>query len=266
MEFISVTDEFQYKYVFVNILILETYKKSFVYHIFTASKYTFDLIKDQLLQLTFVYADIRVTQIPSFFNYYNLPTLHGNNSWITTTTLDRLVIPFVTDIKKAIYLDNDAFPVSEKVFDLITHDVSNKGIAAVPNNSRITSHILDFSKADFLLSFVKDDFLTFNAGVMLLDFEKIKNNNINEFIIEIYGMGGNRIYINDEVLLNLYDPDYNYLPMSFNTKPYIDHNYSEVNIVHFSGNKSKPWQNNPLCKNNLRKYYHLWKYFYLQLT
>lgn len=265
MVFASITDENQYKYVFVNILSLEIFKKKYIYYIFTSNKYVINLINDIKLQFKFKYGNIIVKQIPSFFEFFEIKTLKGTNSWITATTMDRLVLPYVTDLDKVIYLDTDAFPVSEKVFNLINSQTSAKGIAAVPNNTNIITHIIDFSKVDFLLSFIETNFTTFNAGVLVLDFKKLKENNLKEFVSSIYEIGGNRTYINDELLLNLFDPTYQDISISYNAKPYIDHTYTNIDIVHFSGANSKPWLSSFECTNNLRKFYYLWQYFYLQI-
>lgn len=262
MNFVSVTDVNQYKYVFPSILSLDSFNRPFKYFICTSCIYTFNLLKDVYKHLKLKNGEVIILNIPSFFEYFNINSLSGNHEWISNTTLDRLVLPYVTDIEKVVYLDTDAFPVSDSIFD-INFKVSDKGIGAVPNIPKIVDHVINFSDAEFLLSFAKTNFTTFNAGILFLDLELLRKNKLAEFVKELYSIGDNRIYINDELILNLYDPNYETYPLSYNVTPFIKHNFSEINIVHFSGKNYKPWLSPIVCENaKVIPYYHLWQYYY----
>lgn len=261
MNIVSVTDKHQYRFVFPNILSLEKLKCSVDYYIFTSCSYTHLCLLEALNKITTKYVKVHCKIISSFFEYFDFKSLTGNHPWITTATLDRLILPYISNLDKFIYLDTDTLIVNNNIFDYYEY-TSPKGISAVPNSTDIFTHIIEFSNAEYLLPLAKTNFTTFNAGIMIVDCKKNKDNNLENFIREVYNFCDNDQYINDELILNLFDPNYYKLPLNLNAKPYESLEYDNPSIVHFSGKEYKPWNSAVKCTNNLKRYYGLWNYYY----
>jgi hypothetical protein len=90
------------------------------------------------------------------------------------------------------------------------------------------------------------------------------------FVSGVYARGDNASYINDELILNLYDPDFSLLPEKYNIKVYLYEEMtlqpSETTIIHFSGKFYKPWQRTHFSNiSKLRKFYGLWEYYYYNI-
>ena len=264
MTFVSITDINQWKFILPNLLALDKYKREYTYYIFGNTRYVVAKLKQAISKLPIEYGKVIVETIPSFYKFFNLPPRFTNHSWITPTTMDRFVIPLYTDIKKFVWLDCDTLIVSEKVFDLDNIETSNKGIAAVPAYTTLTDHIISFSKADFLLDLVNNESSSFNAGVCLIDCTKLVSNNYVDFIDEVHARS-NGSYVNDEIILNLYDQEYVELPLVYNCMTHASDNIKNPYIIHFSGQKYKPWHTDVPEVGVYTKYYKLWEYYYLDL-
>lgn len=267
MNFTTVVDFAQWSYIFPNILSLETFKRKYTYGIFTPCAVTYNLLVDKLNNMSIRYGDVYVKLIPDFFTFFKLTSLTPNHDWITGTTMDRFVVPHFCEYKRYIHIDVDTLIVSPKIFDLENIETSIKGIAAVPNTTSLIEHVVSFSNASFLLDIVESNKYTFNAGILILDTNKMKKHNFDGFVAEVYERGENATYINDEVILNLYDQNFKILENKFNIKPYFQEDMklhpSEVTIVHFSGKEFKPWKRTDLVTlSSMKKYYGLWEYYY----
>lgn len=267
MNFTTIVDLVQWSYVFPNIHALETFKQRYTFGIFTPCAVAYNLLQGKLNQMTLKYGDVYIKLIPSFFSYFNLNTMTPNHDWITGVTMDRFVVPHFCEYTKYLHVDVDTLIVSNKVFELAKIDTSSKGIAAVPNSTPLVEHTIAFSGAEFLLDYVKENKYTFNAGIALFDTEKMKQNKFDEFVLEVYERGNNTVYINDELILNLYDQEFKILDGKYNIKPYFQEELKympdEIVIMHFSGKDYKPW-NRTYFSNfpSIRKYYGLWEYYY----
>lgn len=267
MNFTTVVDLAQWSYVFPNILALETLKRKYTFGIFTSCAVTYNLLKTKLKHIPREYGDVYIELIPSFFSFFKLTTMIPNHDWISGTTMDRFVVPHICKFKKYMHVDIDTLIVTEEIFDLEHIDTSPKGIAAIPNTTPLVEHTISFSGAEFLLDLIDENKCTFNAGIVLFDTNKMKQHNFDDFVRDVYERGNNATYINDELILNLYDQQFKILDNKFNVKPYF---YDEIKIqpekivvMHFSGKDYKPW-NRTYFSNfpNLRKYYGLWEYYY----
>jgi len=265
MTFATITDRNQWRYILPNLLVLESFKRPYTYYIFGNNRFVYTQIENAVNSLSINYGTIIVNTIPSFFKTFNIPPTSTNHSWITPTTMDRFVIPLHTDLKKFLWLDCDTLIVSENIFDLETVETSKKGIAAAATDTDLMDHIIYFSKSPFLVDLADDNSSTFNAGVCLIDCDKLKANNYVDFIQEIYTRSQGE-YVNDEVILNLYDQSFNLLPSQFNCMTHKLFEAKDPFVVHFSGKEYKPWVDHVYKSGSYLKYYKLWEYFYLSLN
>jgi lipopolysaccharide biosynthesis glycosyltransferase len=265
MTFVSISDYNQWKFILPNILVLEQFQKSYDYYIFGDNRYTVQQVRSLVDKLNIVYGKIHTSTIPSFFKVFDIPPTDTNHCWITPTTMDRFVIPIYTDIKKFVWLDCDTLITNVNIFDLENFETSAKGIAAVPTDVLLHDHIVYFSKASMLLDLAKLNSSTFNAGVCLIDCEKLNSNNYYDFIKDIFERSEGA-YINDEVILNLYDQDYNELPIHYNCMTHKPIEVINPSVVHFSGKDYKPWVNYVYKQGYYLKHYKLWEYYYLTLA
>lgn len=265
MTFVTITDRNQWRYLLPNLLVLESFKRPYTYYIFGNTRYVAMQLKSAVEGLDIIYGTIFVDTIPSFFKTFNLPPTSTNHSWITPTTMDRFVIPLYTDLKKFLWLDCDTLIVSEDIFNLETVETSKKGIAAVAAETDLEDHIIYFSKAPFLIDLAYTNSSTFNAGVCLMDCDKLRANNYVDFIQSIYTRSQG-VYVNDEIILNLYDQSFNLLPLAYNCMTHKSLEVKNPIVIHFSGKEYKPWINHTYTSGSYLKYYKLWEYFYLSLN
>jgi lipopolysaccharide biosynthesis glycosyltransferase len=267
----TVVDNLQWKYIFPNILVLEHYKTKYRYVIFTSCSASFVRLKSKISTLNLTYGTIEVKKIPNFYKYMGINhKLQPNHEWITSTTLDRFLIPTYSDFSKFIYLDVDTLIFSEDIINLFEEEVSEKGISAVPSDTDIIEHTISFSEVDFLLDKVNESYKTFNAGICLFDADRLRKHDLLGFVKEVYDRAENTVYINDEIILNLYDPQYNLLDEKYNTKAYLIADGvmdpRDECIIHFSGSGYKPWNcTREISKGILKRYYGLWDYYYYSL-
>jgi len=264
MKFVTITDSNQWRFLLPNLLVLESFKRPYDYYIFGNNNYVTQLLITAINSLDIKHGTIHLEKIPSFFSTFNLKPTSTNHSWITPTTMDRFVIPLYTKIDKFLWLDCDTLITSEEIFNLEHTETSEKGIAASVTDTLLEDHIIYFSKADFLIDLAKENSSTFNAGVCLMDCNKLRSNNYVEFIKEVYdrSQGG---YVNDELILNLYDQSFSVISPRYNCMTHKPIETKDPIIVHFSGQDYKPWVRHVYTKGYYLKYYKLWEYFYLTL-
>lgn len=256
----TITDGNQWQFVFPNILSLETFRKKYTYYLFGRDQHTVDLIKYTLDSIKIKYGTIIVDRLPTFHQVFDVPVQETNHSWITNTTLDRFVIPFMTDLEKIIWLDTDTLVISPEIFDIYKTDTSEKGISAAACDTLLHDHIIQFSRASFLLDIAIHNTSTFNAGVVLLDCQKLRDHNLDLFIKEVYERS-NGVYVNDEIIFNLYDQNYNALTPRFNCMTHKLFLPKDPIVVHFSGKDFKPWMEHIYKSGSYLKYYKLWEYY-----
>lgn len=264
MTFATITDINQWKYLLPNILVLEGFKRPYNYYIYGNNRYVSLQLINAIKSLNVVYGSIQVDTVPTFFTAFKIKPVTTNHAWITSTTMDRFVLPLYTDLKKFLWLDCDTLITSEEIFNLENIETSDKGIAAVSTDTNLDDHIVYFSKADYLMDLAKENSSTFNAGVCLIDCDKLKSNNYVEFINNVYERSQGA-YVNDEVILNLYDQSYNLLPLQYNCMTHKSFEIKNPYIVHFSGKDYKPWVEYIYKKGTYLKHYKLWEYYYLLL-
>ena len=184
---------------------------------------------------------------------------------ISIATMDRLLLPEVLDdLDRIVYIDIDT--VSEgDVRELAAVDLQGKPLAA---RTSVYSGAVQWRQAGDLLS-PEDaselrrtmsarhpfDFATFNAGVLVLDLQRMREDHFVETFLPMAARFG----LNDQDLLNAYvgadrvelDPRWNALP--------VQETITAPGIVHFAG-AGKPWD------EQLVPYGDHWKRYAAQVT
>ncbi|WP_300935797.1 glycosyltransferase family 8 protein [uncultured Muribaculum sp.] len=188
----------------------------------------------------------------------NLP--HFENDYISLSTYFRCFLTEILpqNINKVIYLDCDII-ILDSLKPLWETDISGYAVAAVEdmNSSFIDKH----SRLG-----LNETYLYFNAGVLLINLDYWKENQVFPRLINWLEHNRNRIVAHDQDLLNavLHDETM-YLPHRWNmqegmlrrrrhtlpsSEEAIDREMRHPVIIHFAG-KHKPWQEK--CLNPFKK-------------
>lgn len=154
--------------------------------------------------------------------------------YVSISTYNRFLIPLLKpEIDKAIYLDVDIIANGD-IAEFYNKDIKGKYIGAIPDLCR-NKEYLDNVKKNLNLP---PDTKYFNAGVLLINCKKWRENNITQKLFEIEKKYRNRLRMADQDVLNI----------CFNNEMYNEmYNEQEQNnnfiLRHFSGS-IKPWQGN----------------------
>ena len=182
-----------------------------------------------------------------------------NISHIGCQTYFRYLIPeLAPNLNKALYLDADLV-VNDSLIDLWNTDISNDYAAGVRDSYIENIH---YSQKPGL--FARD--LYVNAGVLLLNIQKIRQDNKTKELFLNTKKFENIIEYQDQDIINItFKGKIKSLPQKYNFTQYDISNSDEVAlhqacIIHFTGAK-KPWDFEYMA-NAAEKYY----YKYLQLT
>jgi len=187
------------------------------------------------------------------FNNYRSPLGHVSN-----VCMDRLAVELLDfggrTVNRVIYLDLDIC-VTGSLLPLLDVDTGVKGIAAKSSKVRnvMSNWIskyeamneLECGKAETKLSYPYNR--SFNAGVLVMDLEKLRRGGMFAFCKKMYETHG----VNDQIALNFYcEAKYAELPAAFNVFVSQDHEdflvydprqKTTAGVVwHFVGSK-KPW-------------------------
>lgn len=191
----------------------------------------------------------------------NCPVSHH----INITTYFRILIPLIfPKMKKALYLDSDIV-VLKDIANLYKTNIKNYYLAACPDPAFENYNILKIPKK----------YGYFNSGVMLLNLEKLRKENISLKLINFIEKNPEKIRFWDQDALNkiLYKnwlkikPIWNQqrvffkkkLKQNFFTKEELKEAITHPAIIHFTS-PSKPWHY--LDNHSFKRFY----YFYLQKT
>lgn len=172
------------------------------------------------------------------FRNYTSPLHH-----VSQVCLDRLILPLLDlpmHCNRVVYLDLDIC-VLGSLMPLMHMDTGSKGIAAktsqVPNV--INSWVAKYGTEKIQYPHSK----SFNAGVLVMDVDKLKREKMWDFCSQMYSKTG----FNDQILLNFYaHAQYVELPPQFNIFVGQDHSHfsslrgNQAIILHFVGSQ-KPW-------------------------
>ena len=105
--------------------------------------------------------------------------------YITKSTYNRLLIPFVLDrYKKAVYIDTDIV-LQNDVANLYNSDLQRKPLGAVLDIEVNRWYNSDKHFAEYINKIHLEPDRYFNAGVLLMDLENIRENNFHNKSIEI---------------------------------------------------------------------------------
>ena len=192
-----------------------------------------------------------------------------NTGWgfITQTSYTRWLIPEIgKNIKKAIWLDSDIIVVKD-IAKLYNENLDGKIIGAVPDMA------LPYSKTDRTVEMQRygkfNNAYMFNSGVMLIDLNKWRQNDITNKLIaqkikilEYDKENGIETKSTDQDTCNMVVQDFKKLPYKYNTQVMgIElcindnrcmklHGQTEKDlinnaiIIHYIGGHKKPWNNN----------------------
>ena len=154
-------------------------------------------------------------------------------SHLTDATMFRLLIPEIVNVNHTIiYLDLDLI-VQVDLMKLLDVDTGQKGISG---KSSLKSNVL----GDMTQGKIKSDFKTLNAGVLVMDLDKLKTNSFTEYTLQAF----KKFPYIDQVLINLYlQGQYNDLPREYNIFNGQDEELLKIHndyILHYVG-FAKPW-------------------------
>lgn len=171
--------------------------------------------------------------------------------YVTQETYYRISIPNLLDqsIQKVIYLDSDII-IKKDITEFWNLDIDQYFLAAVED-----CHVRDARNSDLLMP---KDSKYFNAGVLLINLLKWREEGITDKIIEFIKTNSSRIKYCDQDALNaiLYDkwlqldPTWNYTTHHLEEFPRLK---IEPGIIHYVG-KNKPWQSDHPLKDEYYNY------------
>lgn len=177
----------------------------------------------------------------------------GEGTHLSSIVFARLFIPELLKTEsKAIYLDCDIV-VLKPLEELYNMDLSGKSIGVILDGRKDQESSLKRLNLNLSRTY-------FNAGVMVMDLEKLRDNNKFLNTIEYCLNPDRELQLNEQDALNImFENDYatneviwNYTHGNSEENNYLE---SEIGIIHFTGS-IKPWD----CRNH-SPYKHLyWKY------
>lgn len=177
----------------------------------------------------------------------------GKGTHLSSIVFARLFIPeFLKNEDKAIYLDCDVI-VLKPLEDLYNMELAEKSIGVVLDGKKDQESSLKRLNLDLNRTY-------FNAGVMVMDLKKIREN--GKFLKTIdYCLNPDReLQLNEQDALNIiFENDYkinntiwNYTHRNSEENGYLE---NEIGIVHFTGD-IKPWD----CRSCSPYKYLYWRY------
>ena len=135
------------------------------------------------------------------------------------------------DIDHLIYVDSDVICISNP--NNLLHELKNKLIGSkfivcvktISKRLEGKFHIEEVNR----LGLINDNY--FNAGVMIIDFNKWKNQNVSKKLINILKENKNKITFWDQDVLNIYfDGKFLELDSSLNYEIYLEDGYKKIDI------------------------------------
>lgn len=174
---------------------------------------------------------------------------HGEvklGAWVSISTMDRLRLPSILPewVGKAIYLDIDTVVMDDLAL-MIELPVGECGLSAKLSTRKRFWMGSDFARqgrvdADKLVGLAGGDWRNFNAGVLLMDLNRFRENGYERItggFVEATGC-------NDQIALVMYSKGrHAILPDRWNAWVGVDHHLPETKpygVLHYVGSK-KPW-------------------------
>lgn len=177
----------------------------------------------------------------------------GEGTHLDKIVFGRLYVPnILKDKKKALYMDIDMI-VKKPLEEIYETELGEFSIGAVPDGN------WDQEQSRERLGLEKDH-RYFNAGIMLMDLEKLRENKVFDKVIEYCLNPDRELKLNEQDALNIiFGNNYKELPLKWN----YTHCHSEeenlkseeIGLIHYTGSM-KPWD----CRSisPFKKEY--WKY------
>lgn len=184
---------------------------------------------------------------------------------ITVATMDRLLLPEVlSELDRITYIDIDTVTEGD-VCELAATDLGGLPLAArtsVYSGAQIWRSAGDLLEPDVAAELRRTmsarhafDFTTFNAGVLVLDLDRMRR---DDFIAKFVPMAG-EFGLNDQDILNAYvGPDRFELDKRWNALP-VQEVVTDPGVIHFAG-AGKPWD------DELTAYGDRWRHYAQQFA
>tara|TARA_X000000368_G_C23050324_1_gene721074 strand:+ start:1181 stop:1984 length:804 start_codon:yes stop_codon:yes gene_type:complete len=195
------------------------------------------------------------------FNIKQYPNL--KNSHVSEATYYRMFIADHVESLSSnlIYIDADAFFIKDVNDEILK-------IAKIVNSQNLllsakTEHI--YSEAIELFKRLGINDRYFNAGIMIINFQKWKEENVSEKLrTKVNQIRNNINYWDQDVLNSFVNGKFEELPLELNYTVDVSNAETnipnEIKIIHYSG-KSKPWDKKEKSSNFVSYYQELEQYF-----
>ncbi len=182
-------------------------------------------------------------------------------NYLTTACFARLLIPDLKpDMGKIVYLDCDTIVMGD-IADMYAQELNGYAIGAVPDPNVFDDPLKKHNQ--YKAALLSDRHLYFNSGVMLMDCDVWRKNDMLPKLIAAERMTAATRYFNDQDVLNkAFDCNYQTLDVRFNVKSNLITHCPQENIVvrHYTGHM-KPWLKVGFLQINAHDFW-----FYCQMT
>lgn len=224
-----------------------------------------DIIKDMVKNMENI-LEINFIDMKQFVSNKTLEEFMpgGDSAYISSETFYRLFIPTIFhQHDKILYLDTDLI-VCDDLTGLYNTDIKDFYVGAVSEPKYFFKFTLAVNNkkikiADYLVNKLNiHNKAYFNAGVMLLNLDKIRKDNIQEKSITFLSKNYPFVFVDQDVLNSIFHGKVKFLDRKYNVFYTIFPANNMPSILHFPG-AEKPW--NYYKKNEGFELY--WKYFKL---
>lgn len=162
-------------------------------------------------------------------------------------------------VSRVLFLDADTI-IRGDLSELFNIDMTDMALAGCPDG-KLGHRLLKSRNAVFKRT---DDFAYYNAGVMIWNLDYIRDNTKFDDFIKVMDLFGNRLFFNDQDILNylfhkkivgLVSSKYNYMPDEHKEDETFEDDLENALIIHYAG--CNPWKNG---KKNRLDYKIWWGY------
>ncbi len=187
----------------------------------------------------------------------NLPTL----GHINTATYYRFLIPeILKKYKKALYLEADQILLDDVAF-LFDIDLKDKSLGVIPQPlyaGNTSQNWKDYCRTTLNM---KNPSLYFNAGVLLMNLDKLRQNHFQQKAFQLAHQRHFR-YLDQDILNFMFSNDCHYISEEWNAEIFIllgQPHLLPPKLLHYTNN-DKPWRHHDI-HNSPSSYHDLfWKY------
>lgn len=218
------------------------------------NKNRIEKLKEQFKNFSVEYLSVDLSKFDGF----------KSADYISLDTYSRFYIPLLKpELEKAIYMDVDMIALGD-IQELYDIELGEYALGAVPEQFGLNVKTVMKQKIN-----CGEEHKYFNAGLLLMDLKKWRDNNILESLLKIEKEYKEQLTYADQCILNkCFDNNYKQLDNKFNVMiQYMqEHNHIANNIVirHFEG-RAKPWLTNmDWFEQELDNFNEFW--FYAKMT